>query len=306
MTRRPSADRKRATRAEAPGQAKWAPPPLPLRRATLDWSRTYILGVLNVTPDSFSDGGSFADPDAAAAHGRALCAAGADLLDVGGESTRPGSTPVPAEEELARILPVIERLAREVAVPISVDTYKAGVAAAALERGADLVNDISGGRLDPEIFAVCARAGAPIILGHLRGRPATMQQEIAFTDVVGETIAELREQVARAETAGAVALVDPGLGFGKTATHNLELIRRLPEIRAALGRPLCIGPSRKAFLGLITGLPPAERALPSAAAAVACVLGGADLVRLHDVAAVRPAVQVADALRRGLPKGGGR
>ncbi|HEY3353677.1 MAG TPA: dihydropteroate synthase [Polyangia bacterium] len=306
MKRRPRDHVLEATRATPPGPATWIPAPIPLRHLTLDWSRTYLLGVLNVTPDSFSDGGRYADLDAAVAHGRALCDAGADILDLGGESTRPGAAPVSAEEELARVLPVLERLRAALDVPISIDTYKARVAAAALRAGADLVNDVSGGRLDPELLAVCGAAGAPVILGHLRGRPATMQEGIAFGDLVGEIVTELRAQAEGAEAAGAVPLVDPGLGFGKAAAHNLELIRRLGEVRAALRRPLCIGPSRKAFLGAITGLPPDARAIPSAAAAVACVLGGADLVRVHDVAAVRPAVQVADAIRRGQPGGGGR
>jgi dihydropteroate synthase len=237
--------------------------------------------------------------EAAVARGRALWQAGADLIDVGGESTRPRSIPVAVEEELRRVLPVIERLRAEVPVPLSIDTYKARVAAEALRAGAEVVNDVSGGRLDPEILTVAGRAGAPIILGHLRGQPATMQDAITFADLIGEVVAELRESAARAEGAGALAIVDPGLGFGKTAAHNLELIARLREVRAACGRPLCVGASRKAFLGVVCGAQVQDRLLPSVAAAVACALHGADLVRVHDVAETVPALKVADAVRRG-------
>ena len=285
--------------------SEWCPSPLRLRHLTLDWSRTYVVGVLNVTPDSFSDGGRYADLEAAVAHGRALWQAGADLIDVGGESTRPRSTPVGAEEELRRVLPVLERLRAEVPVPLSIDTYKARVAAAALAAGAEVVNDVSGGRLDPEIFAAAGRAGAPMIVGHLRGQPATMQEAITFADLVTEVVAELRESAARAEDAGAPAIVDPGLGFGKTAAHNLELIARLAEVRAACRHPLCVGPSRKAFLGEISGAKVGERLVPSVAAAAICALQGADLVRVHDVAEAMAAIRVADAVRRGLPAGAG-
>jgi dihydropteroate synthase len=280
-------------------------PPLRLRNVTLDWSRTYVLGVLNVTPDSFSDGGRYADLEAAVSRARALRQAGADLIDVGGEPTHPRSTPLGAEEELRRVLPVIERLRAEVPVPLSIDTYKAQVAAAALRAGAEIVNDISGGRLDPEILAVAGRAGAPVILGHLRGQPATMQDAISFVDVVAEVVAELRESVARAERAGAPAIVDPGLGFGKTAAHNLELLARLEEVRTACERPLCVGPSRKAFLGVVSGAKVEERLVPSVAAAVIGALHGADIVRVHDVAETVAAIKVADAVRRGLPAGAG-
>ena len=290
--------------AGRPGSERGSPP-LRLRHLTLDWSRTYVVGVLNVTPDSFSDGGRYAGLEAAVAHGRALWQAGADLIDVGGESTRPRSAPVGAEEELRRVVPVIERLRAEVPVPLSIDTYKARVAAEALRAGAELVNDVSGGRLDPEILTVAGRAGAPIILGHLRGQPATMQDAITFADLIGEVVAELRESAARAEGAGAPAIVDPGLGFGKTAAHNLELLARLAEVRAACRHPLCVGPSRKAFLGVVTGAKVTERLFPSVAAAAICALNGADLVRVHDVAEAVAAIRVADAVRRGLPAGAG-
>jgi len=285
--------------------SEWSPPPLRLRQLTLDWTRTCVVGVLNVTPDSFADGGQHAGLEAAVAHGHALWRAGADIIDVGGESTRPRSTPVSAEEELRRVLPVIERLRAEVPLPLSIDTYKARVAAEALAAGADLVNDVSGGRLDPGIFAAAGRAGAPVIVGHLRGQPATMQDAITFADLVTEVVAELRESAARAEGQGAYAIVDPGLGFGKTAAHNLQLLARLGEVRAACRRPLCVGPSRKAFLGVVTGAKVDERLLPSVAAAAICAFNGADLVRVHDVAEAVAAVKVADAVRRGLPAGAG-
>jgi dihydropteroate synthase len=282
------------------GADGFALPPLPLRSASLDWSRTYVVGVLNVTPDSFFDGGRYADLEAAVEQGRSLAAHGADIIDVGGESTRPGSAPVTVEEELRRVLPVIARLAAEIPVPLSIDTTKAAVAAAALDAGAEIVNDVSGGRLDPAMFGVAGRARAAMVLGHLRGRPATMQEDIAFRDVAREVTAELCESAAECVKHGAYAIVDPGLGFGKTAAHNLELIRGLGALRDGCRRPVCVGPSRKAFLGVLTGLAVEERLLATCAAVTACVLGGADLVRVHDVEALAPALRVADAVRRGL------
>jgi len=263
----------------------------------LDGERTLVMGILNVTPDSFSDGGRFADVETAVDWGERLVQAGADILDIGGESTRPGSQPVPAKEELRRVLPVLERLRARVDVPLSIDTYKAEVAEAALRAGADIINDISGGCLDPRIVEVAGRAGAPLILGHLRGEPATMQETITFRDVIGEVIAELRDRVQRAEAAGARAIVDPGLGFGKTAEHNLELLAHLEMIRETLGRPVCVGPSRKSFLGVVCGAPVHQRLFPSVAAAAIAALHGADIVRVHDVAETVPAVKVACAVR---------
>jgi dihydropteroate synthase len=262
------------------------------------------MGVVNVTPDSFSDGGMFLDPEQAAARAWALARAGADVIDIGGESTRPGATPVSASDELGRVLPVLARLAGLLPIPISIDTTKAEVADRALRAGAAVVNDVSGGRLDPEILAGAAQRGAACILGHLRGTPRTMQERIDYRDVVREVGAELAERVAAAERAGIrEILVDPGLGFGKTFEHNLELIRRLSEIRRAAGRPLVVGPSRKSFIGRIVDgasadAASAERLLGTCAAAVACVLAGADVVRLHDVGELTPAVRVADAIAR--------
>ena len=284
--------------------------PFRFRRVSLDYSRTYVMGVVNVTPDSFSDGGQFQHHEVAIARGRELAAQGADLVDVGGESTRPGDpTPVSAVEELARILPVIHGL-RDV-VTLSIDTYKAEVADAALVAGAEIVNDVSGGAIDPELLRVAARHGAAVVLGHLRGRPQGMAEQAVYDDVVREVKAELEERIARAVEAGVPRgrlLVDPGLGFGKTAAHNLQLLGRLAELRA-LGCALVVGASRKSFLGKLTGRAVDARELATAAADTAAILHGANVVRVHDVAAQRDAVLVADAIARqvrGAPGDEGR
>jgi dihydropteroate synthase len=268
--------------------------------------RVTIVGVLNATPDSFSDGGRFLQPDgtleleAALAAARELVAAGAHVLDVGGESTRPGSRPVPAELEIARTRPLIEALAKALTVPLSIDTRKAAVAEAALEAGARVVNDVSGLRSEPALAGVAARGGATLILGHLRGEPATMQQEIAFDDVLAEVGGELAAALERAHAAGvprARLVADPGLGFGKRLPHNLALLANVGELRARLGVPVLVGPSRKAFLGELTGDPVDARDLASAVACGIAVFAGADAVRVHDVAGARRAVAVAAALR---------
>jgi len=260
------------------------------------------MGVVNVTPDSFSDGGRFLAPEAAIAHGRALVEAGADLLDIGGESSRPGAEPVPAEVELARVLPVIAGLARHVAVPLGVDTTKAAVARAALAAGASLVNDISALRFDPALAGVVAEAGAAVVLMHMRGTPRDMQQgEIVYADVVAEVRAFLAEALARAEAAGIPrgrVLLDPGLGFGKTVEHNLALLGGLPAL-LELGAPLVVGPSRKAFLGALLGAEVGERQWGTAAAVAAAVLGGAHVVRVHEVGPMRQVARVAWAVREG-------
>ena len=267
-------------------------------RLSGDGARTLVMGVVNVTPDSFSDGGRYRDAAAAVEHARALVAEGADLLDVGGESTRPGAEPVSASEEFARVLPVLEGL-RAIGVPLSIDTYKAEVARAALDAGATLINDVSGGALDPGILTLAATRGAPIVLGHLRGTPLTMMGQVGFSDVVAEVGAELAARIAAAERAGAREIwVDPGLGFGKGTRENLALLRGLGALGARLGRTLVVGASRKRFLGELTGLPAAERALPSAVAAALAATSGADVVRVHDVAATRQALAIADAVRR--------
>lgn len=271
---------------------------LTFRRATFDFARTIVMGVVNVTPDSFSDGGACADPAQAIAHGERLVADGADIVDVGGESTRPGAAPVPAREELGRVVPIVRALAG--AVTVSVDTYKASVAAAALDAGAELVNDVSGGTLDPELFAVVARHGAHVIVGHLRGTPAEMNARARYNDVVTEVMRELDQRIDAAVAAGVARdriLVDPGLGFAKTGEHNLLLLARLDAF-AALGCPIVVGASRKSFLGTLTGKDVRERELATAAAHTAAILGGAAMVRVHDVAVQRDAIVVADAIRR--------
>ena len=272
-------------------------------RGPLPLERPVIAGILNVTPDSFSDGGRFLSPDAALAHADRLLADGAAILDVGGESTRPGSEPVPADEELHRVIPVIEALARRhPAVPISVDTVKSRVARAALEAGAAIINDVSGFRLDPAMAQVAAAAGAGVILMHSRGTVSTMallDQATYEPDVVTAVKAELRERLEAAMAAG-VALdhivLDPGFGFAKTAEQNLLLCDRLGSL-LALGRPLLVGPSRKRFLGSVTGREIPERDVATAAACVMAYERGARLFRVHNVAVTRDALAVAVAVR---------
>jgi dihydropteroate synthase len=268
--------------------------------------RVTIVAVLNATPDSFSDGGRFVRADgahdlaAALAAAHALVAAGAQVIDVGGESTRPGAAAVPAGLEIARTRPLLEALAKELAVPLSIDTRKAAVAEAALDAGARVVNDVTGLRHDPALAAVAARAGATLILGHLRGEPARMQQEVAFGDVLAEVGEELAASLARARAAGVARerlVADPGIGFGKRLPHNLALLANLGELRARLGVPVLVGPSRKAFLGELTGDPVDARDLATAVACGIAVFAGADAVRVHDVAGARRAVAVAAALR---------
>ena len=226
---------------------------------------------------------------------------GADWIDVGGESTRPGSTPVPEEEERARVVPVIEGLREQLpdGVRISIDTYKAGTARAALEAGARVVNDVSGGLLDARILGASAEAGATVVLGHLRGEPATMMEDIAFDDVVAEVGDELAARIASARSAGCRDIwADPGIGFGKLLPHNLALLRALPDLRVRLGVPLMVGVSRKAFIGQLTGKPAGERLLGTAAAVTAAILNGVAAVRVHDVAAMRDVLRVAETLIR--------
>jgi dihydropteroate synthase len=263
--------------------------------------RCLIVGVLNVTPDSFSDGGRFASVEAAVEAGVKMATEGAAWIDVGGESTRPGSVPVPEGEEKARVLPVIAGLKKGLpaGVRISIDTYKSGTARAAVGAGATVVNDVSGGLLDPAILGVAAEAGAAIVVGHLRGAPATMMEGIAFGDVVAEVGAELAERVAAARRAGCREIWgDPGIGFGKRIEHNLALLRALPELGARVSVPLLVGVSRKAFIGQLTGKPAAERQFGTAAAVTVAVLRGAAAVRVHDVGAARDVVAVAEGLGR--------
>ena len=273
------------------------------RHGKLDCARrTVIMGILNVTPDSFYDGGRRSEPTRAIVDGVEMVQSGAEVLDVGGESTRPGARPVDEAEELDRVLPVIRGLRREVAVPISIDTYKAGVARAALDAGADIVNDISALRFDPALVSLVAAEEVPVILMHMQGKPQTMQAEPRYNDVVREVRDFLAAQLYEAMDAGIAAeriILDPGIGFGKTLEHNLQLLRGLPTL-AALGQPLLVGASRKAFIGKILDLDPEHRLEGSLAAAVAAVLGGANLLRVHDVAETCRAARMADAIRFGF------
>ncbi len=267
------------------------------RRFTLG-PRAWLMGVLNVTPDSFSDGGDFLDPLQAVEHGLALESEGADIVDIGGESTRPGSRPVPEAEESTRVLPVVAGLRRQSRVLISIDTTKAAVARAALDAGADIVNDESALRADPAMAGVVADARAGLVLMHMQGTPLTMQDSPHYDDLMGEILGFLGERVRAAAAAGIPAertIVDPGIGFGKTFEHNLEVLRGQGTFRR-LGRPLLVGVSRKAFLGRITGRPPAERLEATIAASVLSVERGADILRVHDVGAIARAVRTAEAI----------
>jgi dihydropteroate synthase len=260
-----------------------------------------IMGVVNVTPDSFSDGGLFLDADAAVEHGRRLSGEGAAILDVGGESTRPGADPVAEDEELSRVLPVVERLAADAGAPdvrISIDTTKSAVARAALDAGAEIVNDVSAFRFDPGLAGVVAEAGADCCLMHMLGEPRTMQQDPRYDDVVSEVKAFLEERLAFAASEGIAekrVWLDPGIGFGKTIEHNLELLRRLDEI-VAIGRPVVIGTSRKSFLGkLVGGRDEGERLPGTIATNVLALERGATVFRVHDVAPNTDALAVAAA-----------
>jgi dihydropteroate synthase len=266
--------------------------------------RTLVMGIVNLTPDSFSDGGMFEDADAAVGHGLRLLGEGADLLDVGGESTRPGSDPVGAEEEAGRLLPVIEGLRREAPEAIvSVDTRKAAVARDAIAAGADIVNDIAAGA-DADMFGVVASAGTGMILMHMQGEPTTMQQNPHYDDVVAEVRGFLAERVVSAVAAGIGRdrlSIDPGIGFGKDLGHNLELLRSIGSFRE-LGVPVLVGASRKRFVGELSGVDdPADRLEGSIAAAVWCAGQGVHILRVHDVVPTARALRVADAIARGHP-----
>lgn len=264
---------------------------------TLDLSRPCVMGIVNVTPDSFSDGGRYAAAEAAIAHGLRLVAEGADILDIGGESTRPGAVPVALEEELRRVLPVIEGLTGQAGVPISIDTYKPEVMRAALEAGADIVNDINALQAPGALEAVAGSA-AGVCLMHMQGTPGTMQQNPQYHDVVGEVVQFLRARLAAAQEYGiapARVLFDPGFGFGKTRAHNLALMREL-ETLCALGRPLLVGVSRKSVLGQITGNDVDARLYASLSAAVIAAMKGAKILRVHEVKATVDALKVVAAV----------
>jgi dihydropteroate synthase len=260
--------------------------------------RTWLMGVINVTPDSFSDGGRYFEAERAIERGLELAAQGADIIDIGGESTRPGSLPVPEDEEMRRVVPVIEALKRRTEALLSVDTTKASVARAALDAGADIVNDTSALRADPDMAGVVARTGAGLVLMHMKGTPLTMQQDPRYDDVLAEIRDFLAERIQAAGAAGIAReriVVDPGIGFGKTYEDNLLLLRR-QELFGELERPLLLGFSRKAFLGRILHLPPGERLEGTIAAAVVSVARGAHILRVHDVAEVARAVRTAEAI----------
>lgn len=261
--------------------------------------RTHIMGILNVTPDSFSDGGRYADTERALAHAREMTAAGADIIDIGGESTRPGAQPLSEDEELSRIIPVIERLSAELAVPISVDTYKSGVAKKALDAGASIVNDISGLRFSPDMARVAADCGATVIIMHIKGTPRDMQQNPVYDDVIGEIMAYLETGIELAAKGGVdpeKILLDPGIGFGKTLEHNLAILNRLDEFRG-LGKPIVLGTSRKKFIGTVLDVPVPEQRIDGTAATVALgIERGASVVRVHDVARMAQVARMTDAI----------
>ena len=276
-------------------------------RHPIAWrGRTLVMGVLNLTPDSFYGGSRLPGPEAALDRALRMKSDGADLIDLGGESTRPGARPVSAAEEMRRVIPVVRLLAKKAGLPVSIDTSKASVAEAAVGAGASILNDVGALGLDPRMAGTAAKLKVPVVLMHMKGRPRTMQKDPRYGDVVAEVGAFLRRRMEAAERAGVDPLnlvLDPGFGFGKAPFHNLELTRRLDEI-GALGRPILFGPSRKATLGvLLGGAPPQDRLEATLALVTAAVLGGADWVRVHDVKETARAVRMADALRygRGCP-----
>ncbi|MBI3802532.1 MAG: dihydropteroate synthase [Nitrospirae bacterium] len=259
------------------------------------------MAILNVTPDSFSDGGHFFRPRKAVDQALRMEEEGADLIDIGGESTRPGALPVSSVEEARRVLPVIEQLAKRIGLPISIDTTKSEVARQAIDAGASIINDVSGFTRDPQMFSIAARTHAGIVIMHTKGAPQTMQKQPRYSDLFGEIRRFLHDQI---KTAAAHRIprnriaIDPGIGFGKTASHNLTILRHLDHF-TDLGAPLLVGPSRKSFIGRILDLPPAERMEGTAAAAAIAVFQGARIVRVHDVQPLARVVRVAEAIRKG-------
>ncbi|MFI5183036.1 MAG: dihydropteroate synthase [Vicinamibacteria bacterium] len=261
-------------------------------------SKTWIMGILNVTPDSFSDGGAYPGVEAAVARGMALFEAGADIVDVGGESTRPGSVPVDGTVERHRVVPVIEGLRKRGDGLVSVDTTKAEVGRSALDAGADMINDVSGFRFDAGMAPLVAARGVPAVVMHLRGDFGTMHHEPRYGDVMGEVVSELRGALADAARVGVATeqtILDPGIGFAKDRSHSLETLRRLSELQA-LDRPVLVGPSRKSFIGRLLELPARERLMGTAAAVAASILGGAHIVRVHDVGEMVQVARVCDAI----------
>jgi dihydropteroate synthase len=263
--------------------------------------RTHIMAVLNVTPDSFSDGGRYFQHDRALARGHEMAREGADIIDVGGESTRPYSKTLSIAEEMDRVMPVVEALSQDLSVPVSIDTTKSEVAREAVRVGASMINDISALRFDPLMAETAARAGVPVILMHMRGTPGTMQDNPTYDDLLGEIIGFLKDAVDRSVRAGIredLIVLDPGIGFGKTFDHNLQIIKELSRLQA-LGKPILIGTSNKAFIGHILDKEPHERSTGTMATLACAVLNGANIVRVHDVPKAVETVKIADAIKRG-------
>jgi dihydropteroate synthase len=257
------------------------------------------MGVLNVTPDSFSNGGLFFDKEEAVAHGLRMVEEGADIIDIGGESTRPGSKPLELEEELHRVLPVIKSLAKEVDVPISIDTYKSTVAQRAIEAGAQMINDISGLHFDPSLAQIAVKEDVPIVLMHIRGTPETMQKDVHYNSLLSEILKYLKDSIQSAESTGLdprQIIIDPGIGFGKTMEDNLCIIKNLYEFRV-LGKPILLGTSRKAFIGKILNAGVRDRLEGTLSSIAIGVLNGAHIIRSHDVLQAKKAIAVADAIR---------
>ena len=274
---------------------------LKLSDYTFDFSqKTYIMGILNITPDSFSDGGKYFDEDKAVRRAIQMAEDGADIIDIGGESTRPGSDPVTIEEELRRTVPVIKAVMKHVHIPVSIDTYKSEVAQRALDAGAAMINDISGLNFDREMAKVAAQHGVPVIIMHIKGEPKNMQQNPVYNALIPEICEYLKDAIKRAVDTGISAdkiMIDPGIGFGKTFEHNLEIIHNLAEFKI-LGKPVMVGPSRKAFLGKILGDASPEERLEATAAAVAIsIMNGAHMIRVHDVREMVKVAKVADAIK---------
>ncbi|MBW2063533.1 MAG: dihydropteroate synthase [Deltaproteobacteria bacterium] len=280
----------------------WKPQAISWNGYRLDLDRkTHVMGILNVTPDSFSDGGLFYDRDRAVEHGLQMTQEGADIIDVGGESTRPYSEQVSVDVELERVIPVIEVLSKEIAIPISIDTVKAEVVREAIRAGASMINDISALRFDPNMISVAAEAQVPVILMHMKGTPANMQESPTYEDLIPEIKGFLREAIDRAVDKGIKEeniIIDPGIGFGKTFDNNLEIIRDLNEF-TTLKRPILLGTSRKSFLGHILGKGPSERDVATMATISVGVMNGASIVRVHDVKSAVDTVRVIDAIKRG-------
>ena len=277
---------------------EWGPYRLDLAR------RTHVMGVLNVTPDSFSDGGLFLEREKAVEHGIAMAEEGADFIDIGGESTRPFSRSISSDEEIERVVPVIETLAREITVPVSIDTWKGNVAREALQAGASMINDISGLRLDPALSSVAAESGVPVTLMHMKGTPANMQKNPVYEDLVGEIKEFLEDAVRKAVEAGIredLILVDPGIGFGKTFDHNLQIIKKLSSF-LSLGKPLLIGTSNKSFIGEVLGKKVDERVTGTMATVAVAAMNGAHVVRVHNVKEAVETVRMVDAIKRGRVK----